>query len=128
MLASDAFLEAYMQRRTFLQLPVMAAPVVLPVSAGQEGRSGEAVKVDAGQDRFGVPSFKVEAAQIDCPHTFAKISDGPARMLLVYQPAGTMEQYFRDVTRFAGPPTEEENRRLFEAHDMKVVGPPLPTD
>lgn len=80
--------------------------------------------------RVGDETFELSAggslfAPRGIPHTFAKIGDVPAKMILVYQPAGRIEDYFRAVTKFSGRPTQEEERQLFKAHDMEVVGPPL---
>jgi DNA-binding transcriptional MerR regulator len=56
----------------------------------------------------------------------------PARILDVYQPAGRMEEFFREVGKYnSGPPIHEalsfdEFRRLFLEHGMELAGPPLP--
>lgn len=65
------------------------------------------------------------------------MSGQPARILNVYQPAGTIEGFFRDVGRCEDLPTlddvlnqtyREEQvsmlRHLFETHGMALVGPP----
>jgi DNA-binding transcriptional MerR regulator len=55
----------------------------------------------------------------------------PARILNVYQPAGRMEEFFREVGKYSGGPaihevlSFEEFRGLFREHGMEVVGPPL---
>jgi DNA-binding transcriptional MerR regulator len=55
----------------------------------------------------------------------------PARIVDVYQPAGQMEEFFREVRKYnGGPPIHEvlsfdEFRGLFREHGMEVVGPPL---
>jgi hypothetical protein len=43
-------------------------------------------------------------------------------------PAGTLEAFFRAGCELAQPPSPEETSRLFEAHGMQVVGPPLPVE
>ena len=49
-------------------------------------------------------------------------------MLVLFQPAGTMEQFFAKVGKF-GPniPKDQETlwKELWEAHGMRLVGPPL---
>ncbi len=35
------------------------------------------------------------------PHTFARIGEENGRMLLMYQPAGTMEAFYQEVKRTA---------------------------
>lgn len=56
--------------------------------------------------------------------------EGPATVLEVYQPAGRLEQFFREVGRFTDPPIHEalsvdEMKRLFDAHGMRLLGPGL---
>lgn len=62
------------------------------------------------------------------PHTFAMVSEGPGQMLILFQPAGTMEDFFYQMSRL-GPeiPANMESRlkRLFEQHGMEIIGPPL---
>jgi len=59
------------------------------------------------------------------PHTWRNISDGPARMLAVFTPAG-MESFFEQFAAHAGTPTASEAFRTFgEEAGMTVVGPPL---
>ena len=56
------------------------------------------------------------------PHAFACLSE-TSRMMIAYQPAGTMETFFA-----AGrlDPMSEAFRELSRRHGMEVVGPPLP--
>jgi quercetin 2,3-dioxygenase len=58
------------------------------------------------------------------PHAFAQTSE-KGKMYFMFQPAGKMEDYFRKLATFKGPPTPEEGAKLFADHEMKVVGPPL---
>jgi hypothetical protein len=39
-----------------------------------------------------------------------------------------MEAFFREVGRFRTKPTQDEVEKVFSAHGMKVVGPPLPAE
>ncbi|HKV68537.1 MAG TPA: cupin domain-containing protein [Gaiellales bacterium] len=58
-------------------------------------------------------------------HTWRNISDGPARMLAVFTPAG-MERFFEQFAAHAGTPTAPQAfRALGEEAGMTVVGPPL---
>jgi len=34
------------------------------------------------------------------PHAFAKTSDGEGQMLVLFQPAGSMEDFFKQMTKF----------------------------
>ena len=63
------------------------------------------------------------------PHGFAMTSEGEGQMLVLFQPAGSMEEFFHEMaTTFgSGIPAgrEAEMRKLWEAHGMEIVGPPL---
>jgi DNA-binding transcriptional MerR regulator/quercetin dioxygenase-like cupin family protein len=64
------------------------------------------------------------------PHVWVFVGGGPGRILNVYQPAGNIEEFFRELGTFTDPPVHEalsmdELRQLFQSHGMKLVGPPL---
>ena len=59
------------------------------------------------------------------PHVWAHVGDQPGTLLLAVQPVGSFEEFFMKSCRMSQPPAPEEAERLFEAHGMKVVGPPL---
>jgi oxalate decarboxylase/phosphoglucose isomerase-like protein (cupin superfamily) len=74
-------------------------------------------------------------------HVWACADGHACKVVNVYQPAGTMEAFFRDVSNHKGLPTREDvlaNRytdeqkkalhRLFDAHGMDLLGPPLILD
>ncbi|HKG90323.1 MAG TPA: MerR family transcriptional regulator [Gemmatimonadaceae bacterium] len=63
-------------------------------------------------------------------HVWASVGDGPSRILNAYQPAGRLEQFFHEVGAYTDPPLHEvlsveEMKRLFDAHGMRLLGPPL---
>lgn len=58
------------------------------------------------------------------PHTWLQLSD-KGRLLYLVQPSGTMEEFFRKLGAFTGPPTPDEAQKLHMAHGMKIMGPPL---
>ena len=64
-------------------------------------------------------------------YAWASANGRPARIVDVYQPAGSMEEFFREVSRYnSGRPIHEallidEFRRLFHEHGMEMTGPPL---
>jgi mannose-6-phosphate isomerase-like protein (cupin superfamily) len=64
------------------------------------------------------------------PHAFAMVSEGEGQMLVLFQPAGSMEDFFHAMaTTFGqGIPAGQEAamRRLWADHGMEIVGPPLP--
>jgi mannose-6-phosphate isomerase-like protein (cupin superfamily) len=59
------------------------------------------------------------------PHVWAHVGDNPGTLLLAVQPAGSLEAFFMQSTKMTRLPTREEADRLFAAHGMKVVSPPL---
>jgi mannose-6-phosphate isomerase-like protein (cupin superfamily) len=62
------------------------------------------------------------------PHTFAKISEGEAQVLILFQPAGNIEDFFKKMSEIGKDiPANQENvlKALWESHGMEVVGPPL---
>jgi mannose-6-phosphate isomerase-like protein (cupin superfamily) len=61
------------------------------------------------------------------PHAFVKTSEGVARLIVMHQPAATMEEYFRSVIQQADQ-TVEGRRALAEKHGMRLLGPGLTPD
>jgi DNA-binding transcriptional MerR regulator/quercetin dioxygenase-like cupin family protein len=64
------------------------------------------------------------------PHVWACVSDRPGKFIDTYQPAGMMEEFFRELGKYKGPYVHEvltvdEIRRLFQEHGMDLLGPPL---
>lgn len=61
------------------------------------------------------------------PHVWAMVSEGPGQMLVLFQPAGSMEDFFHEMSRFGPniPKDQEVFRRLWAAHDQEMLGPPL---
>jgi quercetin dioxygenase-like cupin family protein len=57
-------------------------------------------------------------------HAFAQITE-TARVIVSYLPAGKMEDFFKITNSWTDPPSSEEIIKVFEDHDMLVVGPPL---
>ena len=61
------------------------------------------------------------------PHAFVKTSEGVARLVVMHQPAGTMEEYFRSVIQQADQSVEARRARA-ERHGMRLLGPALTPD
>ena len=62
------------------------------------------------------------------PHTFAMVGEGEGQMLVLFQPAGLMEEFFREMSRLGREipkNMEVELKKLFQKHGMEVLGPPL---
>ncbi|RJQ49385.1 MAG: cupin domain-containing protein [Desulfobacteraceae bacterium] len=80
---------------------------------------------EIGDEKFRLKPGDSLFAPRNVPHGWAHISDQPGTLLTLVCPAGTFETFLRDTTRHANLPTPEEVEKAFEAHGMKVVGPPL---
>jgi mannose-6-phosphate isomerase-like protein (cupin superfamily) len=84
--------------------------------------------VEIGDEAFTLrPGDSLFAPRL-VPHVWAHVGDSPGTLLLGVQPAGSLEAFFREGCTMSAPPSPEETERLFEAHGMKVVGPPLAVD
>jgi|SRR5579859_1310445 len=62
------------------------------------------------------------------PHAFAMVSEGEGQMLVLFQPAGSMEDFFKQMTKFGkGIPANQESalKQLWADHGMEIMGPPL---
>ena len=60
------------------------------------------------------------------PHTFAKIGEGEAKIILLFQPAGKMEAFFKAVNEGKVEKMTDEERKKFRIdHGFEHVGPPL---
>ena len=60
-------------------------------------------------------------------HAFVQLSE-KGKVIVSYIPAVKMEEFFKTTDAWTSPPTLKEIENVFEAHDMKVVGPPLTVD
>jgi len=58
------------------------------------------------------------------PHAFTITSDNPATFLIICQPAGKIENFFREYSKY-DKVTPEIAIKLMSDNNMKVVGPPL---
>ncbi|AMR32567.1 hypothetical protein A0256_14610 [Mucilaginibacter sp. PAMC 26640] len=57
-------------------------------------------------------------------HAPAQLSE-KGRYLYFFTPAGKMEDFFRALSALKQNATSAEAVRIFESHDMRIVGPPL---
>jgi mannose-6-phosphate isomerase-like protein (cupin superfamily) len=61
------------------------------------------------------------------PHAFVKTSEGTARLIVMHQPAGTMEEYFRIAAQLTNQ-SPESRTKFAEQHGMRILGPALTAD
>ena len=60
------------------------------------------------------------------PHTFAKVGKEESKLIMLFQPAGKMEEWFNLVNEgVIAKMTEEEKDEARKAHGFEHVGPPL---
>jgi quercetin dioxygenase-like cupin family protein len=78
-----------------------------------------------GDERFRVSAGDSLFAPRGIPHAFAHVGDGEGKMIVAYQPAGSMEDFFREQSKLTGTPSAEESQRMYRAHGLELVGPPL---
>jgi mannose-6-phosphate isomerase-like protein (cupin superfamily) len=81
--------------------------------------------------QIGENMFRLEAgdsifAPRKVPHAFANVSD-TGKLMIAYQPAGTIEQFFLDASRLTNP-SPPDMQRLFRANGMEIVGPAIRLD
>ena len=83
--------------------------------------------VKVGEDLMHLMPGDSAFAPRKVPHAFAKISDGEGQMLILFQPAGSMEDYFLQVSKLGNSIRDQAHRSsdLMKTHGMEVVGPPL---
>lgn len=78
-----------------------------------------------GDERFHVKSGDSVFAPRGIPHTYAHVGEGRGKQITLFQPAGKMEAFFREIGKLTTMPPQDEFQKLFRAHGMEVVGPRL---
>lgn len=82
--------------------------------------------VKVGEEVFSAKAGDSVFGPRKVPHSFAKVGAGTGRLLMIFQPAGKMEECFRKISEGATRNmTEAEQDAFREAHGFKRVGPPL---
>jgi mannose-6-phosphate isomerase-like protein (cupin superfamily) len=88
---------------------------------------GEVI-VKVGEETLHLKEGDSAFAPRKIPHSFAKISEGEGQMLVMFQPAGSMEHFFKEMSKLGKEiPKDQEAKlkELWRAHGMEIVGPPL---
>lgn len=80
--------------------------------------------VEVGAERFTLAPGDSLLAPRRVPHVWAHVGEGRGRMLIVFNPAGKMESFFRLTTPANAMPAQDP--ALWRAHGMELLGPPLP--
>ncbi len=154
--AGEGFLVAAQKNRYSQELVIMGAQVDLKISgrdtngalcvydASGSSKGGPALHRHQTQDewfyvirgefivRVGDHTFNLHPgdsafAPRKVPHAYAMTSEGEGQLLLLYQPAGSMEDFFMQLSKMGkeNPNYQNALKRLFEEHGMEVMGPPL---
>lgn len=84
-----------------------------------------------GSYRFVVGEETMEVAVGDTiflprniPHSWLQLTQ-QGKLLYAVQPAGSLEEFFKEMNDLKKPPTHEESQAIHLKHGMKVVGPGL---
>jgi mannose-6-phosphate isomerase-like protein (cupin superfamily) len=82
--------------------------------------------MEVGKERYILKPGDSLLAPRKVPHVWAYAGGTCGRILIAFMPAGSMEAFFRQVTKVnAMPPQDPE---LWRAHGMELLGPPLSLD
>jgi mannose-6-phosphate isomerase-like protein (cupin superfamily) len=84
--------------------------------------------VQVGEDTVRLRPGDSALAPRKIPHAFAKVSEDEGQMLVMFQPAGRMEDFFREMAKLGpGIPRNQERdlKELWARYGMELVGPPL---
>ncbi|MCF8371196.1 MAG: cupin domain-containing protein [Bacteroidales bacterium] len=77
-----------------------------------------------GDDRYSMKPGDTIYLPRNVQHAFIQLTE-IGKMIVSYLPAGKMEEFFQVTDQWTSPPSKEEIAKVFEDHDMKVVGLPL---
>ena len=77
-----------------------------------------------GEDEYDLKSGDTIFLPRGVRHAFIQLSE-IGKLIITYQPAGKIEDFFKVTSFWTSPPSKEEIAKTFEDHDMRVVGPPL---
>jgi quercetin dioxygenase-like cupin family protein len=84
--------------------------------------------VRVGSDTMSLHPGDSAFAPRTIPHAFALVSEGVGQLLVLFQPAGNMEDFFLQMSRI-GPDAPRSQaaglRQLWVDHGMELLGPPL---
>lgn len=84
--------------------------------------------VKVGEETFTLKPGDSAFAPRTVPHAFAKTSEGEGQLLVLFQPAGLMEAFFKEMSKLGPsiPKNQEQTlKELWRKHGMEIVGPPL---
>ena len=80
-----------------------------------------------GEDKYQMKSGDTIFLPRNVQHAFIQLTE-KGKMIVSYLPAGKMEAFFQVTDQWNSPPSKEEIAKVFDDHEMKVVGSPLKSD
>jgi quercetin dioxygenase-like cupin family protein len=80
--------------------------------------------IEVGQERFNLKPGDSILAPRNAPHVWAYVGNALGRLLITFTPPGTMEAFFREVSKANAMPPQDP--AFWRAHGMELLGPPLP--
>ncbi len=81
----------------------------------------------AGDEEFHLSAGESIFLPLKVPHAWTQISE-KGKMLVIFQPAGKMENFFVTMAALDHEPTKEEMSKIFADNEMEIVGPVLSYD
>lgn len=81
--------------------------------------------LEIGDEQFDLGPGDSILAPRKIPHAWAFKGKGHGRLLIVFQPAGLMESFFKELAKIKGVPEKAVMKQLFHVHGMEITGPPL---
>jgi mannose-6-phosphate isomerase-like protein (cupin superfamily) len=78
---------------------------------------------EVGPERFSLHPGDSLLAPRKVPHVWAYVGSEVGRVLVAFSPPGSMEAFFREVTKADAMPPQDP--ALWRAHGMELLGPPL---
>ena len=88
---------------------------------------GEFIFEAGGEQHRMTPGMSILVPRL-VPHRFQNIGSSTGKVLILAQPAGTLEEFFDRFSKLSEREvaTGEKVNELFADHGMRVLGPPLP--
>ena len=87
--------------------------------------SGEYL-IKVGEETFHAKAGDCVFGPRGVPHTFAKVGEAESKLIMLFQPAGKMEEWFNLVNNgVVAKMSEEEKDAARKAHGFEHIGPPL---
>lgn len=79
-----------------------------------------------GNENFNVKAGDSVFGPRMVPHAFSKIGEGKGRMMITFQPAGKMEEHFKEISQGIYKNMSEADRiKNTREHGVEIVGPAL---